>query len=276
MNMFTYVPKPPLSHFINEFWLWKDYTPLHPRERILPSGGAMELIVNLSDEPMILYYGKDSFQAHSFYGPIVAGPRSEYFLVDTSRPMSVLGVYFKPGGAAPILGIPLGELHNLHIPLELLWGVDAFALYERLLLCPRPQQCFKVLESVLMARLMGYDGQHAAVSYALKSIHHIPPPQQISWIVDSIGLSATHFIRVFRDEVGLTPKLYSRVARFHEALRLSVQEPSHDWADIAHQCGYYDQAHFINEFRAFTGINPSAYSPQHDEHRTNLAVTEAV
>jgi AraC-like DNA-binding protein len=74
-----------------------------------------------------------------------------------------------------------------------------------------------------------------------------------------VGLSRRTFIRRFTDEVGLTPKLFWRIQRFQEALRLVRTGRRPAWADVALDCGYYDQAHFIRDFRAFSGLTPPAF-----------------
>ena len=74
-----------------------------------------------------------------------------------------------------------------------------------------------------------------------------------------VGLSQRRFIRVFAAEVGLTPKLYGRVRRFQRALALVRGVPAPDWAQLAVECGYFDQSHLIRDFRAFAGLTPEEY-----------------
>src|SRR5688572_12000076 len=122
MTMRTYsVSHPPLSDLVSLFWLAEDYAPPHPRERVLPTG-TVELVVNLSAPAVV-----------------VSGARSEFFVLDTSRPLCVLGVHFQPGGAFPFLNVPVGELCNTAAPLDALWGAAANELCNRLLEAPTPE-----------------------------------------------------------------------------------------------------------------------------------------
>lgn len=273
MTLQTYYPAAPLSQFVHEFWLWENYLPAHPRERILP-GGMMELIINLTGEPMTMAYPDDGFRPHYFHGPIVAGPRSTYFMVDTRRSASILAVYFKFGAAMPFFGVSAKELLNLHVPLEAIWGLHARDLYCRLLEAPTAAARFQILEQALLAQLLRYEARHRAVGYALAAFQSAPQAQTVAQVVDQIGLSPTRFIQVFSEDVGLTPKLFCRVLRFQEALRHIVQRSERTWADIALDAGYYDQSHFINDFQTFAGISPRLYVAQHPDHRMNLAVVE--
>jgi AraC-like DNA-binding protein len=266
--MHSYKPKPPLSDYIHEIWLWKDYHPPHSKERILPFG-TMELIVNLSDEPMTMFYPYDGYKPHSFYGPIVAGPRSEFFLVDTSRPASVLGVFFKFGAAMSFFGTSGRDLLNFHAPLDVFWGVQAMDLYCQLLHATTPLERFHIVEAALLRRL--HQRRHHVVDFALNAFNR---SHNVSHVIDQIGISPTRFIQVFSEEVGLTPKRFCRVLRFQDALKKIVQSPSDAWADIALNSGYYDQSHFINDFQTFAGMSPTLYIPQHPDHRSNLAFLE--
>jgi len=78
----------------------------------------------------------------------------------------------------------------------------------------------------------------------------------VGHIAKETGFSQRRFIQVFKREVRLSPKLFDRVKRFQLALSLTHREPRPDWAQLALECGYFDQPHFINEFRGFSGFRP--------------------
>lgn len=101
-------------------WYWEGYHPPHPKERILPAG-MMEITINLADEPFQIYNPQDMLQPQKIHGLRAAGARSQYFMVDTTHPASILAVWFKAGGAIPFLGVSAPELHNLQVFLETLW-----------------------------------------------------------------------------------------------------------------------------------------------------------
>lgn len=267
MTLVTHIPSPPLADYVEMFWHWENYHPPHPRERILPNG-MMEITISLSDAPFRI----QDRQTHSIRKAMVGGMRSTPFIIDTMQPMSLLSVLFKPGGALPFFKVPGNELHNLHLPLEALWGWRAHDLYDQLLACSSPIGRFKVLERTLLAQLYHADEQHRAVRYALKLFRTTPNAPKISEVVDAISLSATRFIQVFREDVGMTPKQFCRVQRFQRALRLIADQPTINRVDVALTCGYYDQSHFTNDFHHFAGIKPSAYAPQSREHNINLPV----
>jgi AraC-like DNA-binding protein len=79
-------------------------------------------------------------------------------------------------------------------------------------------------------------------------------------VARATGLSERRFSQVFRESVGLSPKVWCRVQRFQRAVRQLHAGRDLPWADLALDCGFYDQSHFANEFRAFSGIDASTYS----------------
>jgi methylphosphotriester-DNA--protein-cysteine methyltransferase len=241
--MNRYVPRPPLSGLVDFFWSYEAYGAGHARERVLP-GPVSELVVVLNGARA---------------GTVFCGAQSESFVIETADRPALLGVHFKAGGAFPFLRrMPADELHNVQVSLDAIWGADARDLQERLQEAATPAARFRLLEAALLARRGGPAVRHPAVAYALAAID-ARPSRPIREITDRIGLSARRFIEIFSTEVGLTPKLYGRVRRFQAVLTRVHGAADVDWTDVALTCGYYDQAHFIHDFRAFSGLSPTAY-----------------
>jgi AraC-like DNA-binding protein len=258
MNVVTYRPRAPLGDFVELLWLAKREGLAHRRERLLPMG-TMELVIDLTDARQ---------------RPVVCGAHSEPFEIETSQPATILGVHFKRGGAFPFLGVPAGELHNSHVPLDALWGKRTAELHERVLEAATAATRFQVLEQALLAQATRPLVRHRAVAFALAQFEAPTQVRTVSEVVDRIGLSQRRFIELFRDEVGLTPKLYRRVERFQRLLQRVHGAPGVDWAEVALECGYYDQAHFVNEFRTFSGLNPSTYLEVRGEHLNHLPLAD--
>jgi AraC-like DNA-binding protein len=273
MRSFRYPPPLPLSEFVALFWLYEGYRQPHKKERLLPDG-SMEMVVNLREDQVRMYDPHAAGKFEVLRGSIIVGAHSEFFVIDTAEQHSVIGVHFKPGGAFPFFDVPAGELHNRHLSLEALWGGGAGELRERLLEAGTPRAMFAVLEQALLARAAWRLEHHPAVKFALRQFHGLPHTRTIAEVAGQIGLSAKRFIEVFNGEVGLTPKLFCRVRRFQRALRSIGQGAPVEWAAVAADCGYFDQAHFIRDFRAFSGINPSAYLAQRTEHLNHVPLID--
>lgn len=274
MQFFTYIPQPPLSSFVELFWFYDGYSPgPHKKERLMPDG-SIELVINLNQDEARIYDRENLEKCERFPGALVCGPHSSFFVIDTAQQASVIGVHFKPGGAFPFFKMPAIELHNLHVSLEDLWGHEAGLLRQRLLEACTAQMKFQVLEECLLAQAFRPLERHRAVDFALGLFRNIHTAPAIAEFADEMGISSRRFIQLFSNEVGLTPKLFARVRRFQQVLQNIRTGAEFSWVDIAAGCGYFDQAHFIHDFKEFSGINPTTYLAQKTEHLNHVPIHE--
>jgi AraC-like DNA-binding protein len=269
MFFLTHVPRPPLAEFVNLLWLYEGYTQPHAKERVLPTG-EMQIVINLQEDRSWIYDRDDTDSCQTFRGPLVSGAHSQYQVISTAAQASIIGVHFRPGGAFPFLRRPAGELRDTSVSLEALWGREANDLSEQLIAAATHQDRFEILERVLLRELARGCDPHAAVRFALGQFTAAPHMTTIASVTEQIGLSPKRFIQVFRDETGFTPKVFCRIRRFQQALGRMEGRKSVAWAEVALDCGYFDQAHFIHDFRAFSGINPSTYLVQQTPHRNHV------
>jgi AraC-like DNA-binding protein len=242
----TAAPRGPLSEPVSSIWLYEGEAPGHARDRRLPTGGV-DLVVSLAP-------------AAPGPGVVVSGPFTHAFVLDTADQRDTLGVAFKVGGAAALLGLPLDELFNLHVPLAELWRSSASELRERVVAAPTPEAKLETAERMLSARLARVSRPpHPAAGRAATRIDAAPEHCRIAELSETLGLSTRRFEQVFRADIGMTPKAYQRLQRFRRALVRIEDATDVGWAGFARDRGYYDQAHLINEFRAHSGLTPPEY-----------------
>jgi AraC-like DNA-binding protein len=257
-----YKPNPPLSKFVDSFWLYESYEPEHKTERILPTG-TLELVINLRQNELLFYDAELTENCSSFSGAIVSGASGRGFSPDTADATLIIGVHFKPGGAFPFLGLPAGDLADTHVDLETLWGPSAGRLRERLCEARSSAERFQLLQEALLSRLCQGVEQHYAVSAALEMFGKNQAGPRVREAAKYLGLSQRRFIQVFKAEVGITPKLFSRIQRFQQTRTFIRQNPSPNWAALALDLGYFDQSHLIREFLEFSGLSPTDYLNRH-------------
>lgn len=226
--------------------------PAHSYERVVPSG-TLELVVNL-EEDAIRIYPAGSARPQRYSGAVVSGAFSGFFGIETRAHASMLGVHFKPGGAFPFLGVAADELADRHVDLEALWGAGARLLRERLCAAQAPAQRFQILEGALRERLKLGVARHPVVPYLLAQLER--PDVGVRELATQLQLSHRRLIEVFRLEVGMTPKLFSRLRRFEHAAARVKRAGRPDWAELAIASGYYDQSHLIGDFVRFSGFAP--------------------
>ena len=143
--------------------------------------------------------------------------------------------------------------------------------------CPLAERKLEILERALLDRVVApLDSTHPAVTFAVRNFRHCPQ-RPISAVTEQIGLSDRRFIQLFFSQVGMTPKRFCRVQRFQQVLRKitgssATAAAAIDWPEIALTCGYFDQSHFIHDFRAFSGINPSTYVANKTQFQNHVAL----
>lgn len=260
----TYTPAAPLSAYVDFFWLHEDNAQPYALERALPTGKPA-LWIELGGDGLQVATRQDPHRMTTFRTSTLLGANSQWSIIAAGRQVSRMGVLFKPSGAAAFFAPPASELHDAHIPLDALWGDTAAAEFrERLLTETTPAARFHQLERALLARLTRLPPLRPVVTFAVGALLAAPQARTIAQVVDQSGLSHQQLIRVFRQEVGMTPKRFGRVRRFQEALDRLGSGRQVNWTEIALACGYADQPHLTREFQEFAGVSPTAYLRERD------------
>ena len=234
------------------------------RERVLPTG-AMHLVFRLSDHPLRLFETIEDPVGHSMGHAIVGGVRAAFYVRDISEPVHSVGAQLHPSVSTVLFGAPAQDFAGRHTSLDDLWGASAAEVRERLQV-DNPERQLEILESVLADRLSQMRPLHPAVRHALE---RFSANASVHDIVREVGWSHRRFIELFRNAMGLTPKLYTRLLRFRRTIRRIAAGPESSWVDVALESGYSDQPHFNREFHEFAGITPGEYralTPPHAHH----------
>ena len=173
--------------------------------------------------------------------------------------IQLIGIHFKPGGAYPFLNLPLSELRNQIISADAIWGGFAAELCERLYAAPSIPARLALFQQLLLTRL--YDTPHRlnAIHRGVAEIARHHGTLSIKALKDHMGISQNHLLTQFNQMVGISPKALARLYRLKHILRTIDPTQPVDWTQLAHQSGYYDQAHFSKDFREFTGHSPTNY-----------------
>jgi len=262
MGIYRHIPAPPLNQYVDFCWYFVDLSPDHDREHVLPNG-TFELIVNLQETPRKLFHGADSTDDYdAFERGWISGAHSKFLVIGTLPQSSMIGVHFKPGGAAAFLGMPADELASQVVELDAVWGNSVWDWRDQLLAARTPDSKFRILERLLSHRLAQRKlrQRHGhAVAWALDQYMAEPDLQTITSVSSRLGFSHKHFIDLFRRPTGLSPKVFCRIRRFQKVLREVQTRAEINWADVACSCGYFDQSHFVHDFNKFSGLKPSAY-----------------
>ncbi|MGW0664101.1 helix-turn-helix domain-containing protein [Streptodolium elevatio] len=234
----------------------------HAAEIVLPNGGP-QLLVNLDLDELRSTVPADPGGDRRTRGAAVQGPSTGPVVVDPAQQRAVVWVAFRTAGAHPLLGVPLSAVRDQLVGLDDLWGGDGTVLRERLLAAHAAggaQACLRELEAALLARAAAQDGPDPAV---LAAAARLDRGASVRTAADQLGWTPRRLTARFDVEMGLSPKRYARVRRFQRLLaRVNASADPPDWALLAADGGYHDQAHLIHEFRALAGMTPTAYAPR--------------
>lgn len=273
MLYLSHKPSPPLHLAVEAIWLYAGYHPPHQLERVLPSG-TIEWVINLREDIFRCYHQETFQPIDDQPGMLIAGPRSRVQVIDTEQQAEIMGVQLKPGGLRYLTPESAREFADLDVPLEAIWGSDATQLREELVAAPSPWAKVLRLEHFLVQRMNLDRAPHPAVAEALRRLEPSELPWKQADLADDLGLSSRRFIEVFTTSIGLTPKVYARIRRFQKALGTIHRRQHRSWADLAFDCGWYDQAHMIRDFKQFSGLTPSQYESLNGEFMLHVPIEE--
>lgn len=220
-------------------------------QRILPDG-CVEMILNFA-EPFA-ERGPRGFQRQPLHF-VVGQMESPKEIVPTGR-MDLIGIRFHPAGARKVLGIPMRELTERLIPLELLHR-ELNATVQAVGNADGVRAKLGILQDGLRRRVAHGSESDRVVRSASRRLMESDGCVSIRELTTQCGVSRRQLERKFSEWVGLTPKTLGRILRFQRVFK-ALESGGANWADVAACCGYYDQSHLIRDFRQFAGGCPSA------------------
>lgn len=195
----------------------------------------------------------------AWLGSFVAGLYDSYVHVDAVGVSQCVQCNLTPLGAMQLLGMPLEPLVNRSVPLSLVLGTELDAVVERMHDAPDWESRFAELESFWLRRLERARRPSPLVEAAWASLAASHGRATVAGLAEELRCSRRHLTARFREATGLTPKTLGRIVRFHRVVGRLAEADRASLSSVAHECGYYDHAHFDRDFREFTGRSPSAY-----------------
>ena len=166
-------------------------------------------------------------------------------------------VAFKPGALYKITGIPSSELVNRHIDLEDIYPEKARKVNDALQYCHGYSEMIGVIESFLLELLVHVKVSTQLFENAFHLIAAQPAAYSMDWIAGQACLSPRQFERKSADYLGISPKLFARIAKFHQSFCMRLKQPARKWFDIAIDSGYYDYQHLVRDYNEFASATPN-------------------
>jgi len=252
---------PALQPLVSGIWSMETNEPVedHFPIRILPNT-LVELIIHFRDPHQSrIAENKNSHQERSF----MLSQLDRYMHMKPSKEMGFLSVFFTPQGAAHFFGPAIRELNNGITGLQLIWKMAA-EIEERILAASDSNQRSILLQRYLLKCKPQNERPDLAVEFCLNQIEDSKGQIRIESLSDKTGISKRQLLRRFDHYTGIPPKTLARKIKFMNAVKELKLHPQESLTSIAYETGYYDQAHFIHDFREYSGLTPSQYLKDSD------------
>jgi AraC-like DNA-binding protein len=226
-----------------------------------PDFASLKSIPHGSSRIALVKHGFGFEGRHQGYHLFIEGPSQNLTSLntDTSDWNQVVGVEIKPGALKTLTGIAGDDLKEAIIPLEMFWGSQADQILNQLEDCDESSQQLALLEEQLFLKIQKNPSKDHFVLEATKYIERHKGQSTLKSFLSQTGYSRSQVFRKFEESMGLSPKSYAQVVRFKNLLMDSITLLKPDWARLASEYGYYDQAHLAHDFYKVTGKYPESF-----------------
>lgn len=266
-----HIPCFPLNQFVESFIYYRDYNPAHSIDRFLPDGNV-NIVIDLKDRPQYIYDNETLKEIQACRHVWFSGIRTNFITIPSGKESEMFIINFHKGRSYPFLEMPLYELTDSVVDGNLVLTNEIMNLREMILESVLIQQKFLVVENYLVKKFRNKLIVNPFIEFAVNKIVASPNQMSIEQISNKVGYSQKHLIKLFKINVGLTPKSFLKIIRFQKAIEEIAASKTADWTGIAYESGFYDQAHFINDFKAFSGYTPNQYLKKQFDHLNYIPV----
>jgi AraC-like DNA-binding protein len=246
----------PLADHIQSIWGMESESDedIYPRSLIMPDG-IVETIFHY-ERPFYTWQDDEQFiQPENF----AISMMRKFVEIGSSGKTGFIAVRFYPWGAYHFFNEPVQNFLDQTIDASGLWGSDSKIIMEKIKKQGTTEQRFKLVEAFLLEKLKQFQKDEVRTDNAVKLIRQTKGTLSIESVCAETGFAKKQLQRKFLSTVGTTPKLFSRITRFLNICQNLKAEKSQTLTQLTHDCGFYDQAHFIKEFKAFSGFTPKEF-----------------
>lgn len=262
MNYHTFEPGYDLDMLIRCYWtLESPGTQAMQKQRIVPDG-CMEMIFHAGD----LYKQYLSPQEYIIQPRcFVIGQLTVPLEIEPTGATGIFAVRFHPDGFMPFATLPVKEMANRAVPLEELFAGDGLKLEQDILQANSTEERIRIAEAFLLNRIRSAETIDRVVRATVDMMMEIKGQLSIEDLSGKVHVSRKQLERKFSAAIGLSPKQLAKTIRLQAALKMLLNKNFINLTTLAHEGEYYDQAHFIKDFKEFTGLTPGRFYGDHLE-----------
>lgn len=223
-----------------------------PPFRVLPDT-CTELFINYIDNAPTVISGKST---GSYQRSFLVSRMNRFMDVQSPAITGLISVCFYPGATRHFFPLPMNEIANDVTGLRHLWKGMIVELEDRIVSAETNDDRVMILQQSLYKELNKHYKEDKTIEYCLWQMNCARGQLTIGNLSDTTGISNRQLLRKFNYQVGLSPKEFVRITKFINSLSLLKKYPAMSLTEIAYECGYYDQAHFIHAYKEFSGYSP--------------------
>lgn len=261
MNYHKAYPSSELASYVKHYWGIEtsfDGSNMYS-QRIIPTG-LPELIFYLDYKP------QTSSDRYFEDNGILNVQQNDYYDLLISQSLDIFSIYFRPEAISLFFDLPLGQFFNSSIALSQLNSKLANEIQEQLINTRSFGERIRIVENYLIDKLSKTQNNHdfRRMQYLISLISHSRGNISIDRLIEESCLSRKQFERKFINQLGVSPKQYLKIIRFQSTIFEHNLHPDKSLTSLAYDNGYYDQSHFINDVKSFTGESPKHIFNGHD------------
>lgn len=256
MHYEEFSPEPALAPFIHCYWFLSDSGTVAGELQPIVPDGRMEIVVNLADR-FLRHHREGTVERQS--ASLLAGQITSPIVVQPSGTVDLIGIRFRPAGAATLLSLPPRELRDQLADATAVLPDLIRDLPDKLHAAATISSRLHTLDQHFARLRTSWQEPDHGVDAALDRIVGSHGRLRIGTVAAQLGMTRRTLERRFEAGVGMGPKLFARITRFQVAFRQIQQSGPGTFSRVAHRCGYYDQAHLVRDFHDFAGTSPARF-----------------
>lgn len=256
MNYQTFEPSKELDSFVKCYWTLESPKEENPQRQRIVSDGCIEMIFHYGD-----LYKQYTENGNSIIQPkcFVIGQLTQPLEIEPTGETGIFSIRFHPEGFMPFATMPIKEMDNRAISLEQLFGKDGTEIESKILNAGTTSEKISRIETFLIQRLADTDTIDRIVQSTVETILTANGQVSVEELSKQINISRRQLERKFSSAIGLSPKQLSKTIRLQATLKMLLNKQFTSLTSLAYEGEYYDQAHFIRDFKEFTGLTPKDF-----------------
>lgn len=256
MNYQTFEPTTDLATLIKCYWILESPGEETPEKQTIVPDGCMEMIFHYGDlYKQYIENEKSIIQPKCF----VIGQLTRPLEIEPTGETGIFSVRFHPNGFLPFTTIPIKKMENIAVSLEKLFGKHGHEIEQKILNAKSTSDRIKLIEIFLLKRLTDTETIDRIVQSTVETILSANGQLTVEELSKLNKVNRRQLERRFSSAIGLSPKQLSKTIRLQATLKMLLNKKITSLTALAYEGEYYDQAHFIKDFKEFTGLTPKEF-----------------